>query len=114
MAVERFITLHGRFGDFEPEQNCTSSSSHYSAEQLEASLELDESRHHEKSDDALTDIGDFYDRSDRNESCKSCDRWTCTNDFIFAVALVVNLCKLLFVIPCTCVYLFHACTLIQN
>ena len=96
MAIERFVNLHEQFGQFMPENNCTNniSSSQEVAELVAAKMQLYKLQHHDyvKSDE-LVDFDDFGDSDDRNESCKSCDSWTCTNDFIFAVALVVNLCK---------------------
>ena len=80
-----------------PENNCTNDSSRSNnsrevAEIVAGKMQLYELRHHGylKSDEQF----DFDDSDDRNDSCKSCDSWTCTNDFIFAVVLVVNLCKL--------------------
>jgi hypothetical protein len=105
MAMERFVNLHKHFGQFMP-TNCTTNSSTDSDSLGEVSdliaekIELyDELRYRgynaeESSDEEPFDFGDLYDSDDGNDSCKSCDSWTCTNDFIFAVALVVNLREL--------------------
>lgn len=94
MAIERFVNLHKQFGQFMPENNCTNniSSSQEVAELVAAKMQLYKLQYLKS--DELVDFDDFGDSDDGNESCKSCDSWTCTNDFIFAVALVVNLCKL--------------------
>ena len=102
MAMERFVNLHREFGQYTPENNCTNdssrsiSSSREDAEMVAGKMQLYELQYHGylKSDEQF-DFGDFSDSDDRNDSCKSCDSWICTNDFIFAVVLVVNLCKLL-------------------
>ena len=90
MAMERFVSLHRQFGQFMPEDNCTDSSSQEVAELVAAKIQ----QYKLQSDVLFDEFGDFQNGSDHDESCKSCDYWTCTNDFIFAVALVVNLCKL--------------------
>ncbi len=66
------------------------------SEMIAEKIQLYELRYHveESSDEEPFDFGDLYDSDDGNDSCKSCDSWTCTNDFIFAVALVVNLGEL--------------------
>ena len=107
MAVERFVRLHSQFGQFMP-SNCTinnsSNSSQEVAELVAAKMELHKLQYHGyETSNELVDFDDFGDSDDRNESCKSCDSWTCTNDFIFAVALVVNLCKFNKYIQCTCI-----------
>ena len=101
MAMERFVNLHKQFGQFMPKSsNCTNSSNDISNSQEVAErmqlyeLQYDRGYVEKNSDDELFDFGDLYDSDDSNNSCKSCDSWTCTNDFIFAVALVVNLCEL--------------------
>ena len=98
MAVERFVNLHREFGQFMPENNCTNDSSRSisgsreDAEMAAGKMQLYELQQHGylMGDEQF----DFGDSDDRNDLCKSCDSWTCTNDFIFAVALVVNLRKL--------------------
>ena len=37
------------------------------------------------------------------EQLSTCDKWTCTNDFVFAVVVLVNVCKLLR-LSCTLCY----------
>ena len=96
MAVERFVILHRQFGQFMPENsnNCTTITNSSNRNVLNSGQEVAELVSYRGYAEDSDDFGDFGDSDDRNDSCKSCDSWTCTNDFIFAVALVVNLCKL--------------------
>ena len=103
MAMERFVNLHKQFGQFMP-KNCTTNSSNdinnsqevaeLIAERMQLNEYNDRGYVEGRSDEELFDFGDLYDSDDGNDSCKSCDSWTCTNDFIFTVALVVNLREL--------------------
>ena len=105
MAMERFVNLHEQFGQFMPNNCTTNSSNDINNSQEVAELITERMQHYElryydrgyvegRSDEELLDFGDLYDSDDGNDSCKSCDSWTCTNDFIFTVALVVNLREL--------------------
>ena len=107
MAMERFVNLHRQFGQFMPEENCTNSSIYrrnvdnsqevaelVTGKNRQLYQELQYRDYVQEGSDEFGDFGDFGDSDDHNDSCKSCDSWTCTNDFIFAVALVVNLCEL--------------------
>ena len=95
VAVERFVNLHRQFGSFEP-GNCTwNESQEIKTGEIQLHNLKQSVWQHE-----MGDLVDFVETGDHNDSplplCdKSCDSWTCTNDFIFAVALVVNLCELL-------------------
>ena len=94
-AVERFVNLHSQFGSFEPE-NCTGNESQ---EMKAGEIQLHNLKQTVWQHDT-GDLVDFVETDDSNSSSplcgKSCDSWTCTNDFIFAVALVVNLCEFLY------------------
>ena len=95
-SIERFVSLHRQFGSFELEENCTLSGSQDDEIQLHNLLRQSDWPR-EMGD--LVDFGDSSDNSSLLPPCdKSCDSWTCTNDFIFAVALVVNLCELLMIV----------------
>ena len=92
IAMERFVNLHNQFGSFEG-GNCSNSSD----TELAAAAEMTVAGTYIQrgyDDREGMDFEGFEDDGG-NQSCdKTCDSWTCTNDFIFSVLLVVNLCKL--------------------
>ena len=89
--MERLINLHKQFGSF----NCTISSEEVS-DLIATKIQLYSSQHSDQTETSdLFDFDDFQGGPNNDsESCRSCDHWTCTNDFIFAVLLIINLCEL--------------------
>ena len=101
VAIERFVNLHHQFGSF-VQENCTNNASVDATMAEESGTPVDTLPLYDNGYRLLRkrdqiDIDDSLERSDHNESLcdKTCDHWTCTNDFIFAMALVVNLCELI-------------------
>ena len=92
VAIERFVYLHHHFGSF-MQENCTNINETAGAGEMVAPYGSDLTR---ETRDQL-DFDDSFETTDHEPtSCdKSCDHWTCTNDFIYALALVVNVCELI-------------------
>ena len=95
VAIERFVHLHRQFGSFEG-WNCSNSSETELAAAAAQEINIGDDFQREYGDEEMMDDFDGFDSGTWNQSScdKTCDSWTCTNDFIFLVLLVVNLCKL--------------------